>query len=99
MTAENTRGVVTLTTTELDALVEKAAERSVRKVLSEIGLFTSDEDNRAETLQDVMWLRRWRKAVDAAAGTIGRTIIVIFLGAIMGAMWIGAQFQISKLPH
>lgn len=99
MTQDPRAETVTLTMTELEALVEKAAERSVRKVLSEIGLFTADEDRRAEAQEDILWLRRWRRAVDAAAGTIGRTVIVVLLGAIIGAMWVGAQVHLLKPPH
>lgn len=96
---QDTRGVVTMTVAELEVLMDKAAERSVRKVLSEIGLFTAEEDSRAEALQDVMWLRRWRKAVDTTAGTIGRTVIVAFISAVLGILWLGAQMKLGGAPH
>ncbi|MDO8944002.1 MAG: DUF6127 family protein [Desulfobacterales bacterium] len=97
--SQDPRASVTMTVAELEILVDKAAERSARKVLSEIGLFTSEEDSRAEALQDIMWVRRWRKAYDAAAGTIGRTVIAAAVIAIMGAMWIGAQMKLGAPPH
>lgn len=99
MTRDQDDATIIMSSGELDALIEKASKKAAREVLSEVGIFTTDEGNRAEALQDILWLRRWRKAFDAAAGTIGRTVLVVLLGAIMGAMWLGAQMQIMKPPH
>lgn len=103
MTTEVQSEIVHISRDDLRDLIreetEAAAEVAVRKVLTRIGISTKDDDAQAEAYEDFRSLRRWRKSLDAAASLIGRTIIVLALGAVLGAMWIGTQAQLGRPPH
>jgi len=102
MTYDQQAAAVTLSMRELEGLVkgiaEDAAEKSARKVLAEIGLSTADEDKRAEAHEDIRWLRRWRRAADAAAGTIGRAVLIALVGGALSIAALLVKIHVLKQP-
>lgn len=89
---------MTMTVREVQQLAEDAAEKAVRKVLSEIGLSTADDDKIAESREDIRWLRRWRMAADAAAGTVGRAVLIALVGGTMSIAALLLKIHVLRQP-
>ncbi|MEN6548576.1 MAG: hypothetical protein ABFE07_21225 [Armatimonadia bacterium] len=84
--------VVSISKDELQAMMEKAVQRG----LEDVGLYTEDADDRRETREDMRFLRRWRRAIDGAAGKIGYTFLAVLVGAFLLALWTGIKVHVLR---
>ncbi|MDR6952283.1 cell division protein FtsX [Ancylobacter sp. 3268] len=84
--------VVSISRDELREEMEKA----VRRGLEDVGLYTEDAEDRREAREDMRFVRRLRRATDAAAGRIGYTVLAIVTGAAMVVVWAGIKAHVLK---
>ena len=86
-------GNVTLTPEELEALLDRAAQKGARAALEELGLH---DDSAAKDIEDIRELlaswRETRKAVWSTVVKIATTGILMF---IAGAVWLSVKSNIS----
>ncbi|MGQ3671204.1 hypothetical protein ACT6QG_02280 [Xanthobacter sp. TB0136] len=93
---------IVITRRELVSLVEDAAEeaglRAARRALQEVGLSISDETRREEMRADLTHLRKWRRAFDRAAVTVGTALLIVVVGGLGSVLWLGFKLHILKEP-
>lgn len=80
---------VTLTNEELEEIVTN----SIKRAFTEMGI---DSSKPTEMQRDFVHLRRWRLAVDKTQSTTFTAAVVVLVGGIMGALWLGIQTSIGK---
>lgn len=80
--------VVTLTKTELQKLVEDAAEKGAANALKLVGLH--DDDAAKDLVELRTLLDSWREVRKAALQTVGRVVMYSVLAALAGAGWLYA---------
>lgn len=91
-----TDGSAPITKDELRDLIREETDASLRKVFSEIGLYTDDADERRAVRLDFMHLRRWREVTEGMAMKVGNAVLMAGVGAILLMLWIGFKAQILK---
>ncbi|WP_332116101.1 hypothetical protein [Azorhizobium caulinodans] len=87
---------ITISRDDLRDLIRSETDASVRRVFSEIGLYTDDADERRAVRQDFMHLRRWREATEGMALKVGNAVLMAGVGAILLVLWVGFKAQILK---
>lgn len=93
--------VYTVTRREIEEIVGKAVERSVKTVMQEefagIGLPISTAAERLSAADRLRSLERWQKALDGAASTVGRTIIATAVVSGSGLIgWLLLRFVVKQ---
>lgn len=87
------RKISELTVDEFNVAVRAA----VAGALKDAGLPIDDKEDLRAAQADFQHLRRWRKAVDGAATTMGRAIIMSVAASFTGlVMWLLSNFVVNK---
>ena len=98
MTGEVHAEMISISREDLREVVAEETRRAVERAFSEVGLYADDATERVKIRADFHHLRRWREMTDAAAGQIGRVVIMIFVGGLFAAMWVGFKIHVLKQP-
>lgn len=83
--------MVDLHSEQLEAIIERAAERGATKVLHTLGL----QDDAAN--QDIAELRSWIRSVRSAKGTIASTLITALTLFVIGLFGIGLVTKLLNM--
>lgn len=83
---------------ELRELIREETEEAVAKAFQGVGLYPDTPDERSNIRADFVYLRRWREAVDGAAITVGRAVLLAIAGGLVTALWLGLKLHILRQP-
>lgn len=83
---------VTISRSELQAMIRTA----VKDAFHEVGLRTDAAEHVDEAREDMRFLRRFRKAVDGAAGKIGMAVLLALVGGAATALGLGLRAMIGR---
>lgn len=74
---------------DLDSVVFK----TIATILTSFGI---EEEDRKEFQADFIYLRKWRKGVDAATGLTFKIIVGTLVSGALVALWVGIKAAVGK---
>lgn len=90
---EDTRKISDLTVSEFNEAVRDA----VAEAFKDVGVPIEDKEDRKAAQADFLYLRKLRTTFDAAAATVGKSIITGFVIVFVGIVsWLLTNFVVNK---
>ena len=74
--------------------IRQEVEEGIRSVLKDFGLH---EDDRVETVKDLVHLRNHRIAQEQVSGWARKTVITTIILGALGSMWVGFKILIGLI--